>query len=66
MCDLRGDCKSGWLCCLCAFAALTATRPAIAASPRQPAADYLRQAFTTEDGLPLTSSMTFCKRETAF
>jgi ligand-binding sensor domain-containing protein len=38
---------------LCAFALLSATRPAIAVDPRQLAADYLRQTFTTEDGLPL-------------
>jgi ligand-binding sensor domain-containing protein/two-component sensor histidine kinase len=37
---------------LCAVALLAATRPAIALDPRQPAADYLRQTFTTEDGLP--------------
>ena len=37
---------------LCALAVLAATRPAIALDPRQPAADYLRQTFTTEDGLP--------------
>jgi ligand-binding sensor domain-containing protein/signal transduction histidine kinase len=32
---------------------LAAARPAIALDPRQPAADYLRRTFTTEDGLPL-------------
>jgi hypothetical protein len=37
---------------LCALAWLAATRPAIAVDPRQPAADYLRQTFTTEYGLP--------------
>jgi hypothetical protein len=37
---------------LCALALLAATRPAIAVDPRQPAADYLRQMFTTDDGLP--------------
>ena len=37
---------------LCALAVLAATRPAIALDPRQPAADYLRQTFTTADGLP--------------
>lgn len=36
---------------VCALALLAATRPAIAVDPRQPAADYLRQAFTAEDGL---------------
>ena len=36
---------------LCAFAVLTAARPAIAVDPRQSGADYLRQTFTTEDGL---------------
>jgi len=38
---------------LCAIALLATTRPVIALDPRQPAADYLRQAFTTADGLPL-------------
>ncbi len=53
MCDLHGDRKSQWLryFSLCAFAALAATKPAIAVDPKQPGADYLRQAFTTEDGL---------------
>jgi hypothetical protein len=37
---------------LCAVALLAATRPAIAVDPRQPASDYLRHAFTTQDGLP--------------
>src|SRR5712671_2139964 len=37
---------------LCAVALLATTRPVIALDPRQPAADYLRQTFTTEDGLP--------------
>src|ERR1700721_4434724 len=37
---------------LCALALSAATSPAIAAGPRQPAADYLRQTFTTADGLP--------------
>jgi hypothetical protein len=36
---------------LCTLARLAATRPAIAVDPRQPSADYLRQAFTAEDGL---------------
>ena len=46
--------RSHWFRCigLCALALLAATRPAIAVDPRQPAADYLRQTFTTEDGLP--------------
>src|SRR5580658_3072482 len=35
----------------CAAAVLAAARPAIAVDPRQPAADYLRHTFTTEDGL---------------
>ena len=35
-----------------AVALLAATRPAIAVDPRLPAADYLRQTFTTADGLP--------------
>jgi len=35
----------------CAVAVLAAARPEIAVDPRQPAADYLRQTFTTEDGL---------------
>ena len=45
--------RSHWFRCigLCALAAFAATRPAIAVDPRQPAADYLRQTFTTEDGL---------------
>jgi len=34
------------------LAVLAATRPAFAGDPRQPAADYLRHTFTTEDGLP--------------
>ena len=37
---------------LCALAALAATRPVNAAGPTQPAANYLRRTFTTEDGLP--------------
>src|ERR1700721_2375504 len=37
---------------LCALALSAATSPAIAAGPGQPAADYLRQTFTTADGLP--------------
>ncbi len=37
---------------LCAVALLAATRPAIAVDPRAPAANYLRQTFTTADGLP--------------
>ena len=37
---------------LCALALLAATRPAIAAGTRQPAVNYLRTTFTTEDGLP--------------
>jgi ligand-binding sensor domain-containing protein/signal transduction histidine kinase len=37
---------------LCALALLAATRPALAVDPTQPAADYLRQTFTTADGLP--------------
>ena len=47
--------RSHWFRCigLCALAALAATRSAIAVDPRKPAADYLRQTFTTEDGLPL-------------
>jgi signal transduction histidine kinase/ligand-binding sensor domain-containing protein len=46
--------RSHWFRCigLCALALLAATRPAIAVDPRQPAADYLRQTFTTADGLP--------------
>jgi signal transduction histidine kinase/ligand-binding sensor domain-containing protein len=45
---------SHWFRCirLCAVAVLAATRPAIAVDQRQPAADYLRQTLTTEDGLP--------------
>ena len=31
---------------------LAATRPAMAVNPSQPAANYLRKTFTTEDGLP--------------
>jgi ligand-binding sensor domain-containing protein len=37
---------------LCTLAWLAATRPAIAVDPKQTAADYLRQTFTTDDGLP--------------
>jgi len=37
---------------LCAVLLLAATQPAIALDPRQPAAHYLRQTFTTADGLP--------------
>jgi ligand-binding sensor domain-containing protein len=37
---------------LCALALLASTWPAIADGPRQPAANYLRHTFTTEDGLP--------------
>ena len=46
--------RSHWCRCigLCAVSLLTATRPAIAVDPRQPAASYLRHTFTTEDGLP--------------
>jgi ligand-binding sensor domain-containing protein len=46
--------KSHWFLCmgLCAVALLAATRPAIVLGPRQPAANYLRHTFTTEDGLP--------------
>ncbi len=36
---------------LCSLAVLAATQPAIALDPRQPASDYLRQTFTTADGL---------------
>src|ERR1700753_1386258 len=38
---------------LCAIGFLAAAWPAIAIDPKQPAADYLRQTFTTADGLPL-------------
>ena len=43
-----------WFRCigLSALALLAATRPAIAVDPRAPAANYLRQTFTTADGLP--------------
>jgi len=46
--------RSHWFRCigLCALGVLAATRPAIAVDPGQPAANYLRQTFTTEDGLP--------------
>jgi len=37
---------------VCALAVLATTRPAIAADPSQPAANYLRKTFTTDDGLP--------------
>ena len=45
--------RHGFRCIgLCALAVLTATRPADAGDPKQPAANYIRQRFTTEDGLP--------------
>jgi signal transduction histidine kinase/ligand-binding sensor domain-containing protein len=46
--------RSHWFRCigLCSVALLAATRPAIAVNPREPVADYLRQTFTLEDGLP--------------
>ena len=46
--------RSHWLRCiaLCGLALLATTRPAIALDPKRPAADYLRQTFTTADGLP--------------
>src|SRR5580658_1501659 len=37
---------------LCALTLWAATRPALAVAPTQPAADYVRQTFTTADGLP--------------
>jgi signal transduction histidine kinase/ligand-binding sensor domain-containing protein len=37
---------------LCALAVMATAGPAMAAVPKQPAANYLRHAFTTEDGLP--------------
>jgi signal transduction histidine kinase/ligand-binding sensor domain-containing protein len=47
--------RSQWFRCigLCAVSLLAAARPVIVVDPKQLAADYLRQTFTTADGLPL-------------
>jgi signal transduction histidine kinase/ligand-binding sensor domain-containing protein len=47
------DRRGRWFRCigLCAVAVLATTWPASALDPGQPAADYLRRTFTTEDGL---------------